>query len=249
MSVVIGPPATRLLFENDDVKIWMMDVAPGETYPHHYHDYDYVLFYTTDVLATVHDDAPEDHTALWNARYDHGPSGLQSGKHGPRGLQSGKHGPSGLQSGKHGIWTYAHSVFFIPGTGFLSPGFVNIGDTAMVSPLIEVKRPRRTDQEHIGFARSDALVGLDPNGTAHLLENDRLRVSYTTLAPGDRTTSDTHRGSAVCVIDGAILRVEETGARHEVEMSSQSAHWRDGTERQLSNTGTTVYREISVELK
>ncbi|MEO5841103.1 MAG: hypothetical protein ABIQ73_05240 [Acidimicrobiales bacterium] len=39
MSVVIGPPATRLLFENDDVKIWMMDVAPGEAYPHHYHHY------------------------------------------------------------------------------------------------------------------------------------------------------------------------------------------------------------------
>ena len=58
MSVVIGPPATHLLFENADVKVWLMDVAPGETYPHHYHDHDYVLFYTTDVLATVHDDAP-----------------------------------------------------------------------------------------------------------------------------------------------------------------------------------------------
>ena len=233
MSVVIGPPATRLLFENDDVKIWMMDVAPGETYPHHYHDYDYVLFYTTDVLATVHDDAPEEHTTLWNARYDHGPSE--------------KHGPSG----KHGIWTYAHSVFFIPGTGFLSPGFVNIGETSMVSPLIEVKRPRRTDQEHIGFARSDALVGLVPNGTARLLENDRVRVWYTVLAPGQSTISDTHThtDSAVCVIDGATLRVEETGVRREVEISSQSAYWRDGAERQLSNTGTTVYREISVELK
>ncbi len=229
MSVVIGPPATRLLFENDDVKIWMMDVAPGETYPHHYHDYDYVLFYTTDVLATVHDDAPEEHTTLWNARYDHSPSS------GPRT--------------KPGIWTYAHSVFFIPGTGFLSPGFVNIGDTAMVSPLIEVKRPRRTDQEHIGFARSDALVGLAPNGTAYLLENDRLRVSYTTLAPGDSTGADAHRDSAVCVIDGSILGVEESSARHEVEISSESAFWRDGAERRLSNVGTTVYREISVELK
>ena len=43
MSVVIGPPATRLLFESADVKIWMMDVAPGETYPHHYHNHDYVF--------------------------------------------------------------------------------------------------------------------------------------------------------------------------------------------------------------
>jgi hypothetical protein len=95
MSVVIGPPATRLLFENDDVKVWMMDVAPGETYPHHYHHYDYVLFYTTDVLATVHDDAPEEHTSLWNERF-------------------GKD-----DAADAGIWTYALSVFYIPGTGFL----------------------------------------------------------------------------------------------------------------------------------
>jgi quercetin dioxygenase-like cupin family protein len=228
MSVVIGPPATRLLFENDDVKIWMMDVAPGETYPHHYHDYDYVLFYTTDVLATVHDDAPEEHTTLWNARFDHG---------------------DGAPSAPRGIWTYAHSVFFIPGTGFLSPGFINIGDTAMVSPLIEVKRPRRGDQEHIGFARSDGLVGLAPHGTAHLLENDRLRVSYTTLAPGESVSSGVHRGSAVCVIDGGLLAIDAPGSRHEAESSSQSAYWRDSGERQFSNVGTTVYREISVELK
>jgi len=224
MSVVIGPPATRLLFENDDVKIWMMDVAPGETYPHHYHDYDYVLFYTTDVLATVHDDAPEEHTALWNARFDTG----------------------GTQ---RGIWTYAHSVFFIPGTGFLSPGFVNIGQTTMISPLIEVKRARRPDQEHIGFARSDALVGLTPHGTAHLLENDRLRVTYTELAPGESTTAGGSAGSAVCVIDGALLATDDNGSRREVEWASQSARWRDDAPCQLSNIGTTVYRDISVELK
>jgi hypothetical protein len=235
MSVVIGPPATRLLFENDDVKIWMMDVAPGETYPHHYHDYDYILFYTTDVLATVHDDAPEDHTSLWDARF---------GKQ-----RSGGHGPSGLQSGEHGIWTYAHSVFFIPGTGFLSPGFVNIGETAMVSPLIEVKRPRRADQEHIGFARSDGLVGLAPHGTAHLLENDRLRVSYTTLFPAETVSSGVHRASAVCVIDGALLAIDASGSRSEIESHRHSAYWRDSEQHQLSNIGTTVYREISVELK
>ena len=226
--MVIGPPATRLLFENDDVKIWMMDVAPGETYPHHYHDYDYVLFYTTDVLATVHDEAPEDHTTLWNARFDHGPQ------------QSG---------GQQGIWTYTHSVFFIPGTGFLSPGFINIGDTAMISPLIEVKRPRRADQEHIGFARSDALVGLTPNGTAHLLENDRLRVWYTALAPGASGRSVLQHASAVCVIEGGLLEVESNGRRSMVELNSQSALWRDSGERQFSNVGATVYREISVELK
>jgi hypothetical protein len=232
MSVVIGPPATRLLFENDDVKIWMMDVAPGETYPHHYHDYDYVLFYTTDVLATVHDDAPEDHTTLWNARFDHGAGGEGQ-----------------TASAARGIWTYAHSVFFIPGTGFLSPGFINIGQTSMVSPLIEIKRPRRVDQEHIGFARTDALVGLSPHGSAHLLENDRLRVWYTTLAPRESSNLAAQQASAVCVIDGGVLGVDDRGGRREFELPSQSGHWRDGTEHQISNIGSTLYREISVELK
>jgi hypothetical protein len=236
MSVVIGPPATRLLFENADVKIWMMDVASGETYPHHYHDHDYVLFYTTDVLATVHDDAPEDHTTLWNARFDHGETRAPS--------------PSGSrQSGKSGIWTYAHSVFFIPGTGFLSPGFINIGATTMRSPLIEVKRPRRPDQEHIGFARTDALVGLAPNGIAHLLENDRLRVWYTMLGPGTSAQSVMQHESAVCVIDGGRLAVDHDGSRREVELPSEGAQWRSAGQRQFTNVGPSVYREISVELK
>jgi hypothetical protein len=235
MSVVIGPPATRLLFENDDVKTWMMDVAPGETYPHHYHNHDYVLFYTNDVLATVHDDAPDDHTTLWNARFDHG--GESKGPSGPR------------QSGMKGIWTYAQSVFFIPGTGFLSPGFINIGETTMLSPLIEVKRPRRPDQEHIGFARTDALVGLTPNGAAHLLENDRLRIWYTMLAPGASTYSVMQHGSAVCVIDGSQLSVDHDGHRREIDLPNESAQWRPAGEHRFTNVGPTVYREISVELK
>jgi hypothetical protein len=148
-----------------------------------------------------------------------------------------------------GIWTYAQSVFFSPGTGFLSPGFINIGETTMLSPLIEVKRPRRSDQEHIGFARTDALVGLTPNGAAHLLENDRLRVWYTMLAPGASTHSVMQHDSAVCVIDGGLLSVDHDGRRNEIDLPNESAQWRPAGEHRLTNAGPTVYREISVELK
>ena len=226
MSVVIGPPATRLLFESADVKVWIMDVAPGETYPHHYHNHDYVLFYTTDVLATVHDDAPSEHTELWNARYDHGDGAPDAG-----------------------IWTYAHSVFYIPGTGFLSPGFVNIGPTPMVAPLIEITRPRRDDQQHIGFARSDALVGLTSSGPARLLENDRMSVTYTTIPPAASAVVGLPRDSAVCVIDGGQLQVDEQGSRRDVTFESQTGHWRAAGPRRLVNAGPTTYRDISVELK
>ena len=40
---VLGNVATRLVLENDRVRIWEMDLAPGEQSATHRHDCDYVL--------------------------------------------------------------------------------------------------------------------------------------------------------------------------------------------------------------
>ena len=40
---VLGGIATRVLFENDRVKIWEMDLAPGEESAIHEHTMDYIL--------------------------------------------------------------------------------------------------------------------------------------------------------------------------------------------------------------
>ena len=40
---VLGSVATRLLMENDRVRIWEMDLAPGERSATHRHDLDYIL--------------------------------------------------------------------------------------------------------------------------------------------------------------------------------------------------------------
>ena len=40
---VLGDIATRLLMENDRVKIWEMDLAPGEESAVHEHTMDYIL--------------------------------------------------------------------------------------------------------------------------------------------------------------------------------------------------------------
>jgi hypothetical protein len=40
---VMGDVATKVLFENDRVRIWEMRLAPGEASPVHRHDLDYVL--------------------------------------------------------------------------------------------------------------------------------------------------------------------------------------------------------------
>ena len=40
---VLGNVANRMLFENDRVRIWEMDLAPGACSDVHRHDHDYVL--------------------------------------------------------------------------------------------------------------------------------------------------------------------------------------------------------------
>lgn len=39
--------ATELLFENDVVRVWSMELAPGEDSPFHVHNLDYVYVYVT----------------------------------------------------------------------------------------------------------------------------------------------------------------------------------------------------------
>lgn len=51
----MGPVASKLVFENNDVKIWETDVAAGEVFPLHHHTYDYVLFTTGAALLEVRD--------------------------------------------------------------------------------------------------------------------------------------------------------------------------------------------------
>ncbi len=43
-SEKLGPVASRTLFENDDVRVWEMDLQPGEVCGLHHHTLDYVLF-------------------------------------------------------------------------------------------------------------------------------------------------------------------------------------------------------------
>ena len=40
---ILGNVATRLLFENERVRIWEMDLAPGARSAAHHHEVDYVL--------------------------------------------------------------------------------------------------------------------------------------------------------------------------------------------------------------
>jgi hypothetical protein len=223
----VGEVAQHLLLENDNVKIWQVDTAPDETFWPHYHNYDYILFHTSEMLGVVYN-APEDHDTIWRAR-----------------MERGDHGAAEML----GAICYEHSLLYIPGTGFLSPGYVNIGKTTFTAALIEVKRPRRPDQEGVGFARSDSLVGAPPRpGSTLLFENDRLRTYETWLEPGQADEPRHRADSAVYVIDGGRVQL----GTEVTERASVSGYWigADGASAtQLVNTGDTPYRELAVQLK
>jgi len=232
-GVEIGPVAQHLLLENEDVKIWQVDTPSQETFGHHYHDYDYVLFYTSDMLGAVYH-ANEEHDRVWRSR-----------------LESGETLDESL-----GGWCYEHGVNFIPGSGFLSPGYANLSEHAFTAALIEIKRPRRPDQEGVGFSRSDALVGLPPRpGTTMLLENDRVRVFETVLAPGEQSERRTPIDTAVYVIDGGPVRATQKDSErgevtHDDVRPSASGVWlAGGQQHRVENRGPTAYHELSVELK
>lgn len=67
-----GPKGTRVVFENERVRVWEIAVSPGESLPMHHHDLDDVVISVTggptrveheDGRVVVHDHAPG--AVLW----------------------------------------------------------------------------------------------------------------------------------------------------------------------------------------
>jgi quercetin dioxygenase-like cupin family protein len=44
----LNPVGSKILFEDDQVRVWEAEVAPGETLPIHFHDLDYVTVTLTE---------------------------------------------------------------------------------------------------------------------------------------------------------------------------------------------------------
>jgi hypothetical protein len=234
-KVKIGPVATDLLFENEHVKIWQMNRGPKESFWPHHHNYDYVLFQITDLLGA--NDGEEEHKRVWESRSQTADAATQ-------------------QSERKGTLLPARGIHYIPGTGWLSPGFINLGENRFLAALIEIKRPRATGQEHIGYARSDAMAGQEPRPCCvHLLENDRVRVYETALDPGQSDQLREQLDCGIYVISGGKIRIseeDEQGNRRSLEQehASVSGYFLPGgVRRQITNIGTTRYRQLGVEIK
>jgi beta-alanine degradation protein BauB len=207
--------ATRSLFENQNVRVWEMDVPPGETFGLHHHSNDYVLYILSDANLRVDD----------------------------------------KNSGPWDFVGHARSVFYIKAGP--TESFRNLSSTPFREALIEIKRPPRPDQDRAGFTCCEALAGSSVQpGCVCILENDRMRIVETTLAPGQRSGMQRcERDAAVFVVQPGKVKVVEraaAGTERVMEETRNAKHvcWQPGgVERDLVNLGPDLYREISVEVK
>jgi hypothetical protein len=207
--------ATRSLFENEDVRVWEMDVAPDDTFGLHHHTNDYVLYITGGAHLSVDD----------------------------------KH------AGRYDLVCHDRSVFYIKAGG--TESFRNLSPTPFREALIEIKRAPRPGQDRAGFTSSDALVGApDRTASVCVMENDRMRVVETTLAPGQGLgMQPCARDAAVFVVKpGKVKVIERSGAgaerAREETRSAKDVCWQPGgVERDLVNVGSSLYRQVSVEVK
>jgi hypothetical protein len=106
-------------------------------------------------------------------------------------------------------------------------------------------------------SRSIGVSGTEPEpGTITILDNARVRVSETTLAPGGqsgmrRWSHDT----AVYVAEGGPVKIVESSdgadenAHEESLLAGRVLWWSKGMHRGLVNSGTQRYRQVAVELK
>jgi beta-alanine degradation protein BauB len=52
-DTTFAPVGTRIIFENDRVRVWEIELGPGETLPMHLHELDYVVIALSEGPTTV----------------------------------------------------------------------------------------------------------------------------------------------------------------------------------------------------
>ncbi len=109
--------------------------------------------------------------------------------------------------------------------------------------------------ERLWSADLDALIAA-PDNHILLLENDRVRVLNTTVAPGDRTPIHTHRWPAVLHILSwsHFVRYDDSGnvlldTRTLASLPSEFMWSAPLPPHSLENVGDTTLHIIAVELK
>ncbi len=93
-------------------------------------------------------------------------------------------------------------------------------------------------------------VAADPAHNTLLLDNDRVRVFETRLAPGETSAMHSHPAFvAYSLTDAQAKFTFENGTSREVTLKQGLTAWNPPLTHSVLNTGTTGFRVLHVELK
>ncbi len=217
-----GQIATHLRFENDDLRVWEMDLASGQLCGLHRHSLDYVLYILEGGRIAVESPAMTSNRFPGKSTYE--------------------------------LAVGARAISYVPAGGAESAR--NIGPGRFREAVFEIRRPLPPGTSNPGFALTEAAAGQPTRpGVVTLLENSRIRALEIAIAPGSSVNPQVDsRDAAIFVIDGGriVLRESRSGeTRSEViELAPSTVLWQPrGWERELTNVGINVYRDIRIELR
>lgn len=121
--------------------------------------------------------------------------------------------------------------------------------------MVHAKKIRHLGVVLASFFLAGAAAAQDPlvvnASNTHLkLENDRVRVYETTLAPGEKEELHTHRASTIYVVAGGKLRLHNTdGTSSEAVLETGTTFFREPITHWTQNIGDTTFQVLLVEVK
>jgi predicted metal-dependent enzyme (double-stranded beta helix superfamily) len=217
-----GPIATHLRFENEHVRVWEMDLAPGRMCALHRHTLDYVLYILEGGKIAVESPAMSSNRFPGRTTYE-----LEVG------ARAISYVPAGGAESAHnvGVGRFREALFEIRRplpNGIANPSFA-LTEAAVGRP------PERGETMLLENGRIRALeVTLAPG--------DKMGPR---LCPRDTAVFVIEGGRV-------RQREASSGAERsqEIDLASSAGLWLPGgCERELTNVGSRPYREIRVELR
>lgn len=101
-----------------------------------------------------------------------------------------------------------------------------------------------------GAAAAQDPVVVNASSTHLKLENERVRVYETTLAPGEKENPHTHRAGVIYVVSGGKLRLHNPdGTTSEATFETGTTFFRESITHWTENIGDTTFKVLLVEVK
>lgn len=218
-----GPIATHLRFENEHVRVWEMDLAPGQACGLHRHTLDYVLYIIEGGRIAVESPAMTSNRFPGQTTYE-----LQVGARAISYVPAG-----GAESARNvgGAGRFREAVFELRRplpAGIANPGFA-LTEAAAGRP------PERGEAMLLENGRIRALeVTLAPGDGTELRAYPRDAAAF--VLEGGRVKQREVRAGA------ERARV--------LDLASSTVLWQPGEcQRELTNVGARTYRELRLEFR